>query len=128
MMMNVFDIPKQADHRLVYSKHAIERAVERDVPMPKYLPFGTKFVEASYVRGDLRYKLSYIFNDVEYIIVLSEDRHVVTVYPYIDPTEDEITSSAIARIRARMNPGLIVSEHFICFDYETDYYLPYQCY
>ena len=124
--MNVLNIPKQSNHELIYSSHAIERANERDVPMPKYVPFGTKFIEAKYIKGDLRYKLSYTFNDVEYIIVLSENKHVVTVYPYIDPTEDEITSRAIARIRARMNPGLIVSEHYICFDYETDYCLSYQ--
>ena len=126
-MMNVFNIPKQADHRLVYSKHAIERAVERDVPMPKYLPFGTKFVEASYVRGELRYKLSYNFNDVKYILVLSENQRVVTVYPFEDPTEEETISSAIARLRARMNPGMIASDKFICLDYETDYYLNQQC-
>lgn len=124
--MYVLDIPKQSDHKLIYSNHAIERANERDVPMPKYIPFGTKFIEAHYVKGDLRYKLSYTFNNVEYIIVLSVNRHVVTVYPSIDPTEDEITSSAIARLRARMNPGLIVSEDYICFDYETDYSLLYQ--
>ena len=66
--MNVLNIPKQSNHELIYSSHAIERANERDVPMPKYVPFGTKFIEANYIKGDLRYKLSYTFNDVEYIV------------------------------------------------------------
>ena len=125
--MNVLSIPKQADHELIYSSHAIKRANERDVPMPKYLPFGTKFIEAKYVRGDFRLKLSFIYNHVKYILVLSENQSVVTVYPFEDPTEEETISSAIARLRARMNPGMIASDKFICLDYETDYYLNQQC-
>jgi len=119
MMMNVFDIPKQADHELIYSKHAIERANEREVPMPKYIPFGAKFIGKRYVKEKLRYKLSYTYNDAKYFIVLSEDKIVMTVYPF----EDYTTSIAIAKLRARMNASLVASNQFICLDYETDYYM-----
>jgi len=119
MMMNVFDIPKQADHELIYSGHAIERANEREVPMPKYIPFGAKFIGKRYIKEKLRYKLSYTYNDVEYFIVLSEDKIVITVYE----CEDRSTSVAISKLRTRMNANFVVSNQFICLDYETDYYM-----
>ena len=118
-MMNVLNIPKQADHELIYSKHAIERANEREVPMPKYIPFGAKFIEKRYIKEKLRYKLSYNFNDVEYFIVLAEDKSVMTVYP----CEDRATSVAISKLRTRMNANFVVSDQFICLDYEKDYYM-----
>jgi hypothetical protein len=118
MMMNVFNIPKQADHELIYSKHAIERANEREVPMPKYIPFGAKFVEKRYIKEKLRYKLCYTYNDAEYFIVLAEDKSVMTVYPCKDPT-----SVAIAKLRTRMNANFVASDQFICLDYETDVYM-----
>jgi hypothetical protein len=127
LMMNVLNIPKQCDHRLKFSPHALMRAKERDVPLPKYLPFNTKCVETRLVNGNLRYKLSYTFNGVEYILVVSMNKKVITVYPFDEPTENEMTSSAIAKLRARIDPGFIVSENYICLDYETDYYLQYQC-
>ncbi len=111
--MNILNIPKQADHELIYSKHAIERACERDVPMPKYLPFGTKFVASRYVKEQLRYKLSYKYNDAEYFIVLSENTNVMTVYP-----SDEI-SSKIEKIKKKMNADMVVSDEYICMDYEV---------
>ena len=117
-MMNVFDIPKQSDHELIYSTHAIERANERDVPMPKYIPFGSKFIERRCVREKLRYKLSYTYNNAEYFIVLAEDKSVMTVYP----CEDQATSIAISKLRARMNASMVASDQFICLDYEVDYY------
>ena len=125
--MNVLNIPTQADHELIYSPHAIKRANERDVPLPKYLPFGVKFVSAKYVRGDFRLKLSFTYNNVDYILVISENQSVVTVYPFDDPTEEETISSAIAKLRARMNSSMVESDQYICFDYETDYQLYQQC-
>jgi len=116
--MNVLNIPKQSNHELIYTTHAIERATERDVPMPKYIPLGAKFVGRRYVKDKLRYKLSYTYNDAEYYIVLAEDKSVMTVYP----DEDRTTSLAIARLRARMNASMVVSDKFICMDYEVDCY------
>ena len=125
--MNVLNIPKQADHELIYRKHAIDRANEKDVPLPKYLPFGAKFVETRYVKGDLRYRFSYTYNNFEYFIVISETGRVVTVYPLDEQIEEKTISSAIAKLRARMNPSMIASDQFICLDYETDYYLYQEC-
>ncbi len=117
-MMNVLNLPKQSDHELVYSYHAIERAIERDVPMPKYIPFGAKCISKRRVMGSLRYKLSYTYNDVEYFMVVSDNQMVMTVYAF----EDRTTSVSIAKIHEKMNADMVVSDTLICMEYEVDYY------
>ena len=117
-MMNVLNLPKQSDHELVYSYHAIERAIERDVPMPKYIPFGAKCISKRRVMGNLRYKLSYTYNDVEYFMVVSDNQMVMTVYAF----EDRTTSVSIAKIHEKMNADMVVSDTLICMEYEVDYY------
>ncbi len=104
-MMNVLSIPKQVDHELIYSQRVMVRAYERDVPMPKYIPFGAKCIAKRRVVGGFRYKLSYTYNNVEYFMVVSDNQVVINVFP-LDSTES--ISSAIAKLRARMNPCMTI--------------------
>ena len=79
--MNVLNIPKQLDLELFYSYHAIERAKERKVPLPKYLPLDAKCVESKIVNDEICYTIEYIFNDLIYTMILTHDGAVKTVYP-----------------------------------------------
>jgi hypothetical protein len=79
--MNVLDIPKQIDEPLGYTFHAMDRALERNVPIPKYLPKNSKCLKIDKSNGQTRYTISYFYNDEEYCLVLSENFKVVTVYP-----------------------------------------------
>jgi hypothetical protein len=47
--MNVLNIPKQNNHVLRFSPHALKRAHERDVPIPKYIPFNSKLIKYSLI-------------------------------------------------------------------------------
>jgi hypothetical protein len=79
--MNVLNIPKQIDEPLGYTFHAMDRALERNVPLPKYLPINSKCLKVDKTNGQFRYTISYVYNDEEYCLVLSENYKVVTVYP-----------------------------------------------
>lgn len=125
-MMNVFDIPKQSDHRLVYSKHALDRARERDVPLPEYIPFNAKLVDA-YKINDKYFvcKLTYRFNDTQYAMIVDEFGKVITLYPF-GPTSmfQRIQSNYAKRLaKEKEEDNFIVSDDYICLGYETDYYL-----
>jgi hypothetical protein len=79
--MNVLNIPKQIDLELVYSYHAIQRAEERKVPLPKYLPLNAKCVDTKIVNNEISYTVEYIFNNSIYTMILSHNGGVITVYP-----------------------------------------------
>jgi hypothetical protein len=79
--MNVLNIPKQADHELWYSYHALEMAKSRNVPKPKYLPLDAKCVGTKIENGQYSYTIEYTFNGLTYILILGEDGDVITVYP-----------------------------------------------
>ena len=79
--MNVLNIPKQIDEPLTYTFHAMDRALERNVPIPKYLPKDSKCLKIDGTSGQTRYTISYHYNDEEYCLVLSDNFKVVTVYP-----------------------------------------------
>jgi hypothetical protein len=78
--MNVLDIPKQNNTPLSYTHHAMDRAFEREVPIPKYLPKNSKCLKIENTAGQLRYTISYFYNDDEYCLILSDAFKVVTVY------------------------------------------------
>ena len=78
--MNVLNIPKQVDRELIYSHHAINRAEERCVPLPKYLPLNSECIKIDSNNDRLYYHINYKFNDVKYCMVLSEDEVVITLY------------------------------------------------
>ena len=79
--MNVLNIPKQTEHQLWYSKHALEMAKERNVPKPKYLPLDAKCVGTKIENGKFTYTIEYTFNGSTYILILGENGDVITVYP-----------------------------------------------
>ena len=79
--MNVLSIPKQLDRELIYSHHAINRAEERCVPLPKYLPLNAECEKVDLQHDKLYYHINYTFNDVKYRMVVSEDEVIITVYP-----------------------------------------------
>jgi hypothetical protein len=79
--MNVLNIPKQADHELCYSYHALEMAKLRNVPTPKYLPLNAKCVLTKIVNDEISYTIEYTFNGLIYTLILGEDGGVITVYP-----------------------------------------------
>ena len=79
--MNVLNIPKQTEHQLWYSKHALEMAKKRNVPKPKYLPLDAKCVGTKIENGQFSYTIEYTFNDSAYFLILGEDGGVITVYP-----------------------------------------------
>ena len=57
--MNVLEIPKQLDRELIYSHHAINRAEERCVPLPKYLPLNSECTKVDLQHDKLYYHIIY---------------------------------------------------------------------
>jgi hypothetical protein len=84
--MNVFNIGKQCDKKLIYSDHAVERAIQRKVPMPAYVPFDAVCDGKSTVDGDTQYKLVYKYQGSKYCMVVDENMVVITVYAITAPT------------------------------------------
>ncbi len=84
--MNVFNIGKQCDKKLIYSDHAVERAIQRKVPMPAYVPFDAICDGKSTVDGETQYKLVYKYQGSKYCMVVDESMVVVTVYAIKAPT------------------------------------------
>jgi hypothetical protein len=93
--MNVLNCPKQIDRELIYSHHAINRAEERCVPLPKYLPLNSECTKVDLQNGKLYYHIDYTFNDVKYRMVVSEDEVIITVYPL----ESSMTSELMAQLK-----------------------------
>ena len=84
--MNVFNIQKQCDEKLIYSNHAIERARQRKVPMPSYIPFDAVCDGKAIENGEIHYKLVYKYQGSKYCMVVSESMFVVTLYGITAPT------------------------------------------
>ena len=84
--MNVFNIQKQCDEKLIYSNHAIERARQRKVPMPSYIPFDAVCDGKAIENGEIHYKLVYKYQGSKYCMVVSESMVVITVYELTTPT------------------------------------------
>lgn len=93
--MNVFNIQKQCDEKLIYSNHAIERARQRKVPMPSYIPFDAVCDGKAIENGEIHYKLVYKYQGSKYCMVVSESMVVLTVYGLTAPTVVEQVQSII---------------------------------
>lgn len=93
--MNVFDIGKQCDKKLVYSNHAIDRARQRKVPMPSYIPFNAVCDGKVKEDGEIYYKLVYKYQGLKYCMVVSESMTVITVYEFSAPTVVEQVQAII---------------------------------
>jgi hypothetical protein len=80
--MNVLTAPKQIDKELIYTDHAIQRAEQRDVPMPKYVPLDVQCIKKEYdlIRKIMAYTLNFTFNDNTYSMVVTERMQVLTVF------------------------------------------------
>jgi hypothetical protein len=91
--MNVLKIDKQIDRELIYTNHAIERAEQRKVPMPKYVPFGVRCsrIDVS-EKGYKYYTLNFDFFGRLYEMVVNEENVVLTMFtPDFQPaTQKEI--------------------------------------
>lgn len=77
--MNVI-IKKQCDKPLIYSDHAILRAEERNVPLPKYIPLNAICLAKQCDGNMTSYKLEYDYVGKKYVMVVSESMHILTVY------------------------------------------------
>ena len=101
--MNVLNIPKQVDRELGYTRHAKQKACERCVPMPKYLPLNCTCFKVK-IKDDRRYfSIDYYFNEVKYCLVLAEDEYVITVYPLDTPETKRYELEAQLEILANIN-------------------------
>lgn len=80
--MNVLKTNKQIDLELKYTNHAIERAEQRDIPMPKYIPLYVQCVKKEWcmIKNVMTYTLTFFFNDSLYSMVVTDQLEVVTVY------------------------------------------------
>ncbi len=87
--MDVFKIQKQCDVMLKYTTHAIQRAEERDVPMPSYIPLNTVPIAFDASNGEVSYSLSFKYFGKKYVMVVTDDMVVLTVYRVSDPVVKE---------------------------------------
>jgi len=87
--MNVFKIQKQCDVMLKYTNHAVQRAEERDVPMPSYIPLNTVPIAFDASNGEVSYSLSFKYFGKKYVMVVTDDMVVLTVYRVSDPVVKE---------------------------------------
>jgi len=87
--MNVFKIQKQCDVMLEYTNHAVQRAEERDVPMPSYIPLNTVPIAFNTSNGEVSYSLSFKYFGKKYVMVVTDDMVVLTVYRVSDPVVKE---------------------------------------
>jgi hypothetical protein len=102
--MNVFNIQKQCDEKLTYSNHAIERARQRKVPMPSYIPFDAVCDGKAIENGETHYKLVYKYQGSKYCMVVSESMLVITVYEPTSPT-------VVEQIQAIANEKYSMKQH-----------------
>ena len=116
--MNVFNIQKQCDEKLIYSNHAIERARQRKVPMPSYIPFDAVCDGKAIENGEIHYKLVYKYQGSKYCMVVSESMFVVTLYGIIAPTVvEEIQAIADEKYTMKQNQRALRSHK------TDDYYM-----
>lgn len=102
--MNVFNIQKQCDEKLIYSNHAIERARQRKVPMPSYIPFDAVCDGKAIEDSEIHYKLVYKYQGSKYCMVVSESMVVVTVYELTTPTVvEQVQAIILEREMAKQN-------------------------
>jgi len=87
--MNVFKIQKQCDVMLKYTNHAVQRAEERDVPMPSYIPLNTVPIAFDASNGEVSYSLSFKYFGKKYVMVVTDDMVVLTVYRVSEPIVKE---------------------------------------
>ena len=87
--MNVFKIQKQCDVMLKYTNHAVQRAEERDVPMPSYIPLNTVPIAFDASNGEVSYSLSFKYFGKKYVMVVTDDMVVLTVYRVSEPVVKE---------------------------------------
>lgn len=81
-----FDIKKQCDLELVYGEHSCMRSDERNVPLPKYIPFNAVFMGRDYRYGREAYTIQYEFRGKKYIMVVEDHTmRVRTVYQQNTP-------------------------------------------
>ena len=125
--MNVLNIPKQCDHELIYTSHAINRAKERGVPLPKYVPFGSILEDVVKGEQSTKFKIVYTYNDIRYIMVVTSEKSVLTVFPAYPLTQSYKMRFMTNNYRSTLTAKFIASDKFIYLDYETDYSL-YQQY
>jgi len=78
--MNVLNIRKQCDEKLTYTTHAIERATERSVPMPVYIPFDSVCDGKEIRDGQVVYKIVYKYKGSKFCLVVRDDMTVLTMY------------------------------------------------
>ena len=102
--MNVFNIQKQCDEKLIYSNHAIERARQRKVPMPSYIPFDAVCDGKAIEDSEIHYKLVYKYQGLNYCMVVSESMLVITVYEPTSPT-------VVEQIQAIANEKYSMKQH-----------------
>lgn len=91
--MNVLKIGKQIDRELIYTNHAIERAEQRKVPMPKYVPMNVRCSRIDVnEEGCKYYTLNFDFFGKLYEMVVNEENIVLTMFtPDFQPaTQKEI--------------------------------------
>jgi hypothetical protein len=87
--MNVFKIQKQCNVMLNYTTHAVQRAEERNVPMPSYIPLNTVPIAFDTNNGETSYSLSFKYLGVKYVMVVTDEMVVLTVYRLKDPVVKE---------------------------------------
>jgi len=76
-----FDIKKQCDLELIYGEHSCMRSDERNVPLPKYIPFNAVFMGRDYRYGREAYTIQYEFRGKKYIMIVEDHTmRVRTVY------------------------------------------------
>ena len=116
--MNVFNIKKQCDEKLIYSNHAIERARQRKVPMPSYIPFDAVCDGKAIENGEIHYKLVYKYQGSKYCMVVSESMFFVTLYGITAPTVvEEIQAIADEKYTMKQNQRALRSHK------TDDYYM-----
>lgn len=101
--MNVLDIPKQVGRELGYTRHAMQRAYERCVPLPKYLPLNCTCFKVMIEDGRSYFSIDYYFNEVKYCLVLAEDEWVITLYPLNTSETERYELEAQLEILANIN-------------------------
>ena len=80
------DIKKQCDLELIYGEHSCMRSDERNVPLPKYIPFNAVFMGRDYRHGREAYTIQYEFRGKKYIMVVEDHTmRVRTVYQQNTP-------------------------------------------
>ena len=80
--MNVFNIQEQYNVMLSYTAHAVERAEERKVPLPSYVPFNSELLAYEHYEGGTTYSLCYKYLGIKYVAIITNEMIVLTVYRF----------------------------------------------